>query len=221
MSYKDVSRQIAEVAVNYQYQKPPEIVLQIQEFFRKVSQWLWELFDSLHIKAPVGTDSRSFSGFLQIAVWIAGILAVLALVWFIWTRIKSSATSRAATTRGAASVEEILDAAGLKKQAAEQARQRQFKAACRSLYLSFLQLLHEREIAPFSPAKTNYEYLYLFGKHESLKAPFRSLADIVELVWFGTKTAEEADYAGCLKELEQLEVQVATICEARKPQEVA
>lgn len=211
MPYPDISSELNSLADKYHYHKPPDAVIHFQDLMRQILQWIWEWLDALTIRVPGPTDSRPVSSVLIIAVVIGGVIALIAAVTVINKKIKNTASEAKSKTRGLASVEKILNSAELKQQAQQQAASNDFKSACRSLYLSLLQLMHEKEIAIFAPAKTNYEYSYLLAKHRDLQAGFKDLANTVELVWFGTKPAGAKDYEECSTLLTKLETEANSI----------
>lgn len=216
MPYPDISNELTSLADKYHYHKPPDMVVHFQELMRQLLQWLWAWLDSLSLRVPGGTDSRPLSSLMMAIVCLAGLLATVAIIYVVTNRIKRTASEEKAKSKGLVSVEKILNSAELKEEAAQLASRREFKAACRSLYLSLLQLLHEKEIAVFAPAKTNYEYFYLLNAHKDLQKGFRSLAETVELVWFGTKSAEKEDFETCNGALQQLEDEVKRIHEHKQ-----
>ncbi len=211
MPYPDIADQLSALASKYQYHKPPDALLRLQDLLRQCQQWLVEFLDSFSIKVPGVVDSRPLSITMSIMLYAAGAAALIILGYVLWRRVKQTTTAATGLKKGVTAIEKILDSAGLQAEAEQFARQHDFREACRSLYLSLLQKLHEREIAIFAPAKTNYEYSYLLQSHGFLQSGFRELAGIVELVWFGNKKADHEDYERCRKLLEKLEPEIQEI----------
>jgi hypothetical protein len=216
MPYPDITNELASIASRYQFRKPPEAVVRLQEFLRQLLQWLLEWMDSFSIKVPGVTDSRPLSLAMTIIVYGAGAIALIIVVSVIWKRLKRNAQIDESVKKGTVAIEKILDSDGLKQEAERFAGENNFKAACRSLYLSLLQNLHEREIAIFAPAKTNYEYCYLLAAHADLQSGFKELANRVELVWFGSKDADRADYDHCTLLVEKMDPEIQTIYDRKK-----
>lgn len=216
MPYPDISNELNSLADKYHYNKPPDMVIHFQELMRQLLQWLWAWLDSFSLRVPGGTDSKPLSSLMMAVVCIAGVLALVAIIYVVTNRIKRTALEEKSKSKGLVTVEKILNSVELKEEAKLFASRHEYKEACRSLYLSLLQLLHEKEIAVFAPAKTNYEYSYLIKAHKDLQRDFKSLAGTVELVWFGTKRAEATDFAECNDALQQLEAEVQRIQERKQ-----
>lgn len=216
MAHADISNEVSVLAEKYQYHKPPDALVHVQELLRQLLQWLLEWLDTLSFKAPGQADSRPLSSLMIAGICLAGIVALVVIVYVTWRRAQRAKSEGQALKKGAVAIEKILDSAGLKNEAQSYAGRNNFKSACRSLYLSLLQLLHEREIAIFAPAKTNYEYAYLLAPHPELQAEFKQIAGVVELVWFGSKIADQNDYQECCVVLEKLEAQTEKIYARKK-----
>lgn len=208
MDYKDISQEIESVGGSYHFSKPPQLILRTQELLQQLWQWLLEFLESLNLKSPGPVDSRPMSGLLQAIVIIAGVVAFIVILYLLWNRLRSKQEKEKSLLRGASEVEKIPDFQRLKEEAERFAQEGNFRSACRTLYLALLQLLHEKEIAIFAPAKTNYEYCYLLAAYPSLVQSFREMAFLVELVWFGNKEAAGEDYAQSLELLTAIERQV-------------
>lgn len=194
MGFRDVSKEISEIASGYHFTKPPAVIedlmVSLSRAVRAILEFLRELFQ------PSGgsLDSRGLSFLIQIFIYA---IAVAAIAWLIYYLVKRAATTRAAAaraTKGATQVEELLDADGWQRQAERLATTQDYKGACRAVYLSVLQSLHENGIAQFAPTKTNYEYAYSLAKHPQIRDEFKEIAETVELIWFGNKSATIDDY---------------------------
>jgi hypothetical protein len=212
MEFRDISAEIASVSANYASHKLPVWWLRLQEILRQLCQWLQDFLNKIfHHHGPGPADSSSLSTLLQYGLYLAGALSFLTICFLLFRRAARQARRLAAQKRGAASVEAILDAGGYAEEAERLAVQGDFKGACRAIYLSLLQNLHEKKVAIFAPAKTNYEYRYLLVSYPQLSSLFASLAEIVEQVWFGNKQAFADDYAQCKKILAEAAVQAESI----------
>lgn len=212
MEFKDASPDIAAISQNYSYQPSPSWLIRFQEAVREILQALEQLLNSLfQIKSPGGADSRAVSSAMMYAVYLAGALALIAILYYFWKRARQASEAEASTKRGASAVEKILDSQGYRNESARHAGTGDYKSACRYLYLCFLQLMHEKNVTAFAPAKTNYEYRYILSAYPSLQSGFKDLAETVELVWFGNKTADNSDLEQCKKILERLEPEIDRI----------
>jgi hypothetical protein len=208
---RDISKDIVEVAKNYHFTKPPAAIENFMEwlarFIRALLQWWHDLM------SPHGSplDSRNLSNLLQIGVYIVTGAALIWLGFLLYRRARAASTAEAKGTKGATTVEELLDAEGWSKQAEKLAVSGDYKGACRAIYLSLLQKLHENEIAIFAPAKTNYEYSYTLSKYPAVQAPFKELAERVELIWFGNKEAAPEDYQQSKEQLQGMDGEIRRI----------
>lgn len=215
MAYRDVSNEIAEVAKGYHFTKPPaaveDFLAWLANTIRTLLGWLRDLFS--HNGGAM--DSRGMSFLLQIAVYV---VAVIAVCWLVYYLAKKAGTARSAQKRaikGATVVEELLDADGWQHQAEKLASTADYKGACRALYLSVLQRFHENEIAQFAPTKTNYEYAYSLSKYPEIQSQFKSLAERVELIWFGNHTAGEDDFADSKGKVLEMDPEIRRIGAAK------
>ncbi len=215
MEFKDVSPEIASVAQNYSGPKLPSWILKGQDLLLQFWQWLQEWLNALlRHKSPGDTDSSSFSTFMQFGLYAIGVAAVLTILYLLWRRVARNRESKIATTRGAASVDKILDSRGYRLEAEKMSSVGDFKGACRAVYLCLLQNMHEKSVAAFSPAKTNYEYRYLLAAYPNLLNDFMQIANIVEFVWFGNKQAETDDYSRCLTLLHATDAELEKLAAA-------
>ncbi len=205
MSYPDATPVIADVANKYIYPKQPEAVGNIQDLLSQIIQAILDWLHSMNVSIPQTTDSRGISSSLQYLLYALGAIAVVVLIYVLFRRVRLKQMALSLKKRGALDVEQVLNASGWKEEAEKLAKQGDYRGACRALYLSLLQVFDENKIAIFAPAKTNYEYRYLLSKHPQICQGFISVADIVELVWFGNKRAESTDYKSCLAIIADLE----------------
>lgn len=179
----------------------------VSRLLRAILQFIRDLL------TPHGSalDSRGLSNLLQVGIYIVTGIALIWLCVLLYRRARTARTTTAQSTRGATMVEELLDSEGWRKQAEKLAAAGDYKGACRALYLSLLQRLHENEIAVFAPAKTNYEYMYSLAKYPDIQAPFRELAERVEVIWFGNKDALSEDYVLSKEQLDAMDADIKRV----------
>jgi hypothetical protein len=213
MTHPDATPIIAEVAKKYQYPKQPEAVGNLQDLLSQIIQAIMDWLNSLRVTVPQTTDSRGISSSLQYMLYGLGIVALIVLFIVLFRKVKLRESALSKKKRGALDMEAVFTAGGWKAEAEKLAKSGEYRGACRALYLSLLQSLDENKIAIFAPAKTNYEYRYLLAKHPQICEGFINVADVVELIWFGNKTAQSSDYKTCLSLVSNLEKQA----EAAKP----
>lgn len=215
---KEVSADIAVVAQSYRYHNPPEILLKMQDLASQLLRWLSDLFGSLRIKVPGLADSSMASSVMQILLYGAGLVGACFAVYLVWRRLRDLKIQNERARRPVSSTIKLLNASGWQQEAEQLAADGLFREACRALYLSCLQLLHERGIAEFVATRTNYEYWYVLARHSLLQQRFRALVNPVELLWFGSKQATQDDYLICLKALRDFQVEVAAVTPAADEQ---
>jgi hypothetical protein len=218
---RDVSNEIAEVAKHYHFSKTPTFIDDLIKQFWRIVRAIYEWWNNL--MGPHGSplDSRNMSNLLQVAIYLVTAVAAIALIFLLvkWARTVGGDTAK--STKGASAVEEILDASGWRRQAEKLAAAGDYKGACRAVYLCLLQSLHENEIAVFAPAKTNYEYSYTLAKYPNIQAPFRELAERVEVIWFGNKEASKEDYEASVGQLNQLGRDIKRIADLKAEQKLS
>lgn len=217
---RDVSNEIAEVAKHYHFAKTPGIVEDVIKQFWRIVRALFEWWHGLTGPHVSPLDSRNISTLLQIAVYVVTGFAVIALALLLYRQVRTARGDKTRTSKGASAVDEILDAEGWRRQGERLAGTGDYKGACRAVYLSLLQFLHENEIAVFAPAKTNYEYSYTLAKYPQIQVPFRELAERVELIWFGNQQASKADFEACMTQLGGLRSDVISLAELKAKQKL-
>ncbi len=221
MEFKDVSKPLAEVASQYHVHRPsPELEAlrdQIVKIWRQIGDFLNKLFR--HSGSTI--DSHSMSTVLQIIVAACGLAALILALLFLAKKLAGVGNQKQQLLKGATEINQQLDAAGWRKKADQLAAGRDYRGACRATYLSLLQDLDEQGIAPFSPTKTNYEYGYALSRFPQLKEEFRKLADLVDILWFGSKTAQQEDYGESRRLLDNLDGCMKTIKQQQGTQEKA
>ncbi len=216
MSHRDVSAELAAIAPSYKSEPVPDWMIRVQELIQQLLQAAQDLLENFfRLRPHSGANNSAVSTVIQYIVYLLGAVAVIAILYVLWRKAQDKTEKLAATRRGAAAVEKILDSSGYKAEAANYAKTRDFKSACRSIYLCFLQNMHEKSVVVFAPAKTNFEYRYLLVSYPALQKEFINLADIVEHVWFGNRQAEEDDYTACLNLLAQADSEVDRISQAK------
>lgn len=217
MEYKDISKEIAEVSQGYNFHKPPDVLVSLQEVMGRLWRWILDWLDTIfHLRLKGASDSRSMSDLMQMGVYLAGVIGICVLIYFLYRRLNQQSEAARNLKKGATDIEEILDAAGWKTQAAKLASNQDHKGACRALYLSLLQCMHEAGVAEFAPTKTNYEYAYALAGNPVIQKAFKDVANNVEMIWFGNKEASVVDYDGILNSVQSIEPEVQLAGAKRK-----
>jgi hypothetical protein len=218
---RDVSKEILEIANNYHFTKTPEW---LEDGLRKLGNFwrvLWEWLKDQLTPSGGNLDSSGVSTILQNLIYLVAAAGIVWLCIVMWKRVRTPAGALGNGTRGASAVEELLDSSGWQRQAEALANKGDYKGACRAIYLSLLQQLHENEIAVFAPAKTNYEYSYTLAKYPAIQAAFKDLAERVEVIWFGNKEATGDDYTTSKTQLVEMDPEIRRIGAAKAENKLA
>lgn len=206
MNPRDIAPEIAAVAGKYNYKKPPDLLIQMQEWVDKAWRFLTELLASLRINMPGMADTNVVGNVMQVIVLLVGAICLFVIVFFAMKRMGQLSAQAQLAKKGQAAAYRLLDAEGWKQEAATLAEKKDWREACRALYMSSLRTMHENAVIEFAPTRTNYEYWYaLAPRSEMLARSFKSLANQVELIWFGNKQAGIEDYTEIGDNLKKVE----------------
>jgi hypothetical protein len=189
----EISNQIASVAANYNYKQPPDLLIQFQNWVQTILRFIHDFLSALHIELPAVTDTRMASNVMQVMLWIAGSICLILFIWAMWNRLNQLKYQSQLARKGQ-SASETLDATGWKEQALALAAQGKWREACRALYFAALRNMDESKILEYSPSRSNYEYYYSLTRQPMIAKEFRRLANLVEAVRFGKRTATQADF---------------------------
>lgn len=210
MDSRNIAKEIAEIAKDYDYQQPPGLLIKIQEIVTSIIRAIHDLLRLIELPQTGSSDTKLVGDLLQTLVLIVAVLAAVVVAIVIVRQLKQAKTQRLAG--GELIVRESeLDSSGWRSFAGQLLKENSTKEACRAIYMSCLRLLDEDKIAVFAPTKTNYEYFYTLKQKPTIAQHFRPLVDTVELIWFGNKEAEERDYIDCLNLLDKIEKAAAQI----------
>jgi hypothetical protein len=203
-TFADVHNLIAATAQNYQYPPPPEIVLNLQELVARILRAVLDIVASLLSVIPGATDTRSVGNLMKLSLLIMGLFGAALLIWLLFTRLnelgKQAHLAKTSTLLDSAP----LTADAWQSQASLYAQAGNWREACRALLLAAVRLLDEQKIVPFVANRTNFEYGYALASRPSIRNNFRSLADIVDICWFGNNQASEADFHDCQTHFEAI-----------------
>lgn len=212
MDFRDINPLIKEVALGYQYSKPPQALLFFQDLLAKIERFIYDLLSNLQISLPSSSAKSYFvANVMQFLLLLSGFLAIIALLIFAFKRMGQIKRQSLLARRGESILAVELDALGWRNQAEEFAKAGDYKLACRALYLSLLKQLSEKEVLEFVPTRTNYEYWYALSRHKELARSFRELANLVESSWFGKRAAGQDDYQSGLRTLASAEDEIAIV----------
>ncbi len=215
MNPRDIAPEIAAVAGKYNYKKPPDLLVQMQEWLDKAWRFVTDLLSSLRIHMPGMADTNVVGNIMQVLVLLVGAICLFVIVFFALKRMGQLNAQAQLAKKGQSAAYRLLDAQGWKKEALDLAEKKDWREACRALYMSSLRTMHENSVVEFAPTRTNYEYWYaLEPRSEMLARAFKSLANQVELVWFGNKQAGPDDYKEIGEHLQKVEEECQFIKES-------
>lgn len=197
MEYKDVHPQIEQVSKSYQYFDPPPFIVNIQEFIRSAIRAVLEWLRQFGIGDGGSSDSSGAAYLLRAFLYIAGIACALIILPIIYRELKALQERNKVQEPRILASERLLSSQQWQAESSTLAENKEYRSACRALYLAALRLLHELNVLAYSPVRTNHEYYYALLHKGNLSAPFNNLASHVELVWFGQESANQEDYETC------------------------
>jgi hypothetical protein len=216
MEMRDITPQIGEVAKRYDYHEPPSFLVSLQDWIAWALRAVSDFLASFKIIIPGLADTSTVSSIMQLLLYLAGIIAAAAVMYLVWTRL-GYLNKQTQLARGGSSItQSLLDSNGWRAESESFAQRSQWKDACRAIYFSTLRLLSERNIADFSPSRTNYEYWYVLADYPTLQIAFRELASRVESIWFGGRIPEQSDYEYCVSKVNMLAQEAEHLAENRQ-----
>ncbi len=217
MNFSEIYPQIAQVAMSYHYRKSPDLLIKLQQWLEKTLRWLHDFLASWQIIIPGLTDSRMASNVLQLSLCAVGVLCLAVLLVMLWARLRQLKIQAQIASKGQATFTQLVSATAWRAEAERQASAANWRQACRAAYLCSLYLFEERHILSFSPSRTNYEYWYALVQKPILAKTFRNLANLVESVWFGGKSAGPDEFQLSLNWLEAIDKESATTTGQSQP----
>lgn len=197
MSKKDVSPVLEELSKNYNFHETPELVSAIQNLLSEIYRFINDLLRHFRVPIAGDTNTSALADLLQFGLIAAGVICVIILIFISYNKVHKLKLKSRGEFKGAEETEEKLDSSGWQNRAEGLAEKEEWSKACRAIYLSLLYLLDERSVLKYTPTRSNYEYWYALSTQKSIQKPFRELADLVDLIWFGEYTASESDYNAC------------------------
>jgi len=200
MEFKNVSHDLGEIAKNYDYRQPPDILLRLQDLLAYINRFLRDLFSMLKLPQFGNADSRGVADLMQVLVIIAGVVGAVMVLLLVASRLRTLQAQRNLALGSIVVGDSPLDSVGWLKLAQELENNQSHREACRAIYMSVLHLLDERNVVPFSATRSNYEYFYALKRMQSVAESFRRLVDSVEYIWFGDKQANNDDFRYCMEQ---------------------
>ncbi len=156
---------------------------------------LFELLGSLREAAPL-------IHWLLVATCI-GLLLVL--LYWLARSIRRAVFVRVDGEEGAlAEAKRREQSTRFRAEADQRAREGDFTAAVRCLFLSLVYAFDESRRFLFLPALTNHEYLEGFADRPALKRGLHVFVKVLDENWYGQQPTQAADYQACLTLYERL-----------------
>jgi len=205
MEFKNIAGQIGEVAKNYDYHEPPGVLVKLQELMTAIARAIRDFLDLLQLPQTGSSDTKLVGNLLQILLALAAVVAIAIVIFLVVRRVKHLQAQKQMTLGEMIDGERALDSKGWRNLAEQLTQNGSLREACRAIYMSCLHRLDESSIAVFAPTKTNYEYFYALKQYPAIAQNFRTLVDLVELIWFGGKAATASDYRECVSLLNRIE----------------
>ena len=187
---------------------------EVWEYQRKrLFDWLESIFspfkDALPDISPKWTLSERLLNILNILFWLA---LGLFLVWIAlqlwrefrpyfytwWSQVDGGVATSVKTS------ETQLSSSKWLKRSQELYRQGNYSEACRCIYLSTLQYLHEKEILPYKGSRTDGEYLQLLELSANFIQPYETLITTHERLCFDDSEIISDNYEQCQQAYQQI-----------------
>ena len=173
------------------------MLLNLQELIARLVRLLLDLVAKLLSVVPGYTDTRTVGNFMRLGLYFMGLLAAVLLIWLLFSRLSELGKQAKLATITALPDTAPLTADAWHKQALHLAQSGKWKDACRAILLATVRLLDEQQVVPFVANRTNFEYGYALASRASVRSNFRSLAETVDVCWFGNNEASEVDFRDC------------------------
>lgn len=208
--FSDYHAVIAHVASRYHFPPTPQFINDLQDLLnailRAIAEFLQRLFGHGSVKE---INSIAASDLLRGLLILLGVVSFVVLL-FVAVRRLTALSAQARRANGIKILRELYTADQWRAQAIEASADRDFRTACRALYMSCLRRFDEKSIIPFSSARTNYEYYLALHSEKALQIPFRGLANLFDALWFGDRSAGDEEFQRSLAYLDQIEASIAS-----------
>lgn len=207
--FTDVHPIIAAAADIYRYPSPPPFLKDLARLLSEFVRWLLNFIASIFHLMPGNTDTHAVGNIIRLILYTAGLVFALLIVRLIWSRLNELARQeRLAKSTNILSTKS-WDAQAWQIHATKLGKDECWQEACRAALVSVLHLLDEVGLLPFSANRTNFEYCLALtnpsaGTEKNIIGHFKSMVEIVDLCWFGNKTATESDFRTCFSDLENI-----------------
>ncbi len=170
-------------------------------------QWLIDFFDWLAqlletVLRPIEAVPPDAANVVAWMVMLIGAALLLAVILYLLVNLRRGMVRDARIAANgddpAPTASEAFD------QASALARDGDYRAAVRSLYLSALLWLDEQDLLRYDRALTNREYLERAQRNPALLARLTPVIETFDLVWYGHAPIDESAFAAYRRQIEAL-----------------
>jgi hypothetical protein len=146
--------------------------------------------------------SQWFLDALTILFWILVGLFSLWLIWRLWKEFNPYLFAwlnekQNPSNANVRVTQKELSSSVLLARSHEYYRQQNYREACRYLYLTLIQLLHEKSILPSKLSRTDGEYLELLKLSSTSMPPYETLITTHEQICFDDMQVVQENYEQC------------------------
>ncbi len=173
-------------------------------FADRLIEWLLSLLDL----PGDGTGVAWVGKLLMWALLVAGVLALLLLVWYLVRGLLEMLTKRSSLVESASPraprFEDTASYPQLRERIAQLARQGEYREAVRLMMAAAVRGLEAAGILRFHPGKTNGEYVREFPAQDQRRGEFRAFALAIDGVAYGDDACGPGEYEGMLNRMQQV-----------------
>ncbi|WP_353930506.1 DUF4129 domain-containing protein [Okeanomitos corallinicola TIOX110] len=182
-------------------------------FQRQVGEWLDYQFSKFQQNLPELPPGWSISPWmwelLKILFWVILSLFVIWVIWHLWQEFNSYIYAWLARFNNSQeSADKVnyreLSISFLISKSEEFYQQKNYREACRYLYLATLQQMHEKAIALQQPSRTDGEYLTLLTSNITAVQPYETLITTHEQLCFSEQQIRAENYQQCQQAYQEL-----------------
>ncbi len=170
-------------------------------------QWLIDFFDWLAwlietFLRPVEMAPPTATNTVAWVIMLVGVVLLLAVILYLLVNLRRGIVGDARIT--ADNDDSVPTASEAFDQASALARDGDYRAAVRSLYLSALLWLDEQNLLRYDRALTNREYLERAQRNPALLARLTPVIETFDQVWYGHTPVDASAFAAYRQQIEAL-----------------
>jgi hypothetical protein len=204
--FRDFHQLIAETAQHYRFSKASEAFSSFQEWFTDFVRWLAQQFQ-INFQAT-RVDTSAMGNLFKLLLYGVGIVCFGLGIYILILRLNQERKRKRGNVAGPSAVSVRLNSGEWQSEADKLAAAKDWRSACRSLYMACLRLLDESATIAFNPTRTNIEYYYALSGNTAIQKVFRQLANLVDAFWFGDRVAKDEDFNTCKQLLGEIQMSI-------------